>query len=461
MTCVSDSGFRISASDGPELTFSRFLALAKAESVKLKSKFAKTSPYLILPAENSAVSLIRIYASWLAGFTPVLISPDATANEKKDYKSQLAKGTKIYPELLLRKKEIAGIPSGVKLKPFTPLPRKEAVIIFTSGSTGKPKGIIHTFGSLTASAVLQNKLTNSGKNSEWLMSLPLYHIGGFMIFFRAMLSGSSLYIAGKSGAGYLKQLLTKKVITHLSLVPAQCSELLRTPEVFKQVKCLLLGGGPVEKRIIIKLRKRKIPTQIIYGSSETAAFCSAVQPEEVKNPKRLGTKPLRGVRFLAIDENRKTLPMGKEGRIIISSPGLFKGYTNGDKDTFFEYRKKQYYVTSDMGYIDSDGFVHITRRADSIIITGGKKVSVSEVEQALAEIPVVNAVKVFGIRDDYWGEMVCAAVAAEGISSEFLIAALKKKLSGFKIPKKWLILKELPKTALGKTDTAALIRMTG
>ena len=114
-----------------------------------------------------------------------------------------------------------------------------------------------------------------------------------------------------------------------------------------------------------------------------------------------------------------------------------------------------------MGYIDSDGFVHITRRADSIIITGGKKVSVSEVEQALAEIPAVNAVKVFGIRDDYWGEMVCAAVAAEGISSEFLTAALKKKLSGFKIPKKWLIMKELPKTALGKTDTAKLIRMTG
>lgn len=459
MTFASDSGFRISASDGSELTCSQFLALAKAESVKLKLRFAKTSPYIILPAENSAVSLIRIYATWLAGYTPVLISPDATANEKKDYKSQLAKETKIYSKLLLKKKEIAGIKSGLKLKPFTPLPRKEAVIIFTSGSTGKPKGIIHTFASLTASAALQNKLTKSGENSEWLMSLPLYHIGGFMIFFRAMLSGSGLYIAEKSGAGYLKELLPQKEITHLSLVPAQCSELLRTPEVFKRVKCLLLGGGPVEKKIIIELRKRKIPTQIIYGSSETAAFCSAVKPEEVKNPKRLGTKPLRGMRFMAIDEYRKPLLSDQEGKIVISSQGLFKGYTTGDQESFFEYRRRRFYITSDMGYIDSDGFIHITRRADSIIITGGKKVSVSEVEKTLVEIAGVTEAKVFGTKDDYWGEIVCAAVAANGISSEFLISALKKKLSGFKIPKNWLILRELPKTELGKTDTAALIRM--
>lgn len=461
MICASDSGFRISASDGVVLTCTRFLALARAESINLQSKFGKTSRYLILPADNSAVSLIRIYASWLAGFTPVLISPKATANEIQEYKDQLAKGTRIYPKLLLKKNEIAGIKSGLKPKPFTPTPGKEAVIIFTSGSTGNPKGIIHTFDSLTASAALQNKVTKSGKNSEWLLSLPLYHIGGFMILFRSMLSGSGLYIASSSGAVYLKELLAERAVTHLSLVPAQCSELLKTPEVFTQVKCLLLGGGPVEKTIILALKKQKIPTQIIYGSSETAAFCSAVKPEEVKNPKRLGTKPLKGVKFLAVDENRKPLPAGKEGRIVIHATSLLKGYLTAEEESFFELRKKRFYITSDMGYMDAQGFVHITRRADAIIITGGKKVSVSEVEKSLLEISGVTEAKVFGIKDHYWGEMVSAATAGENISEQFLTAELKKRISAFKIPKKWLILKKLPKTPLGKTDTAALIRMIG
>lgn len=443
------------------INYAHFSALCRKESVKASAKYQKNSPYVLVSAGNSLSALVRIYAAWMAGYTPVLISPAATKDELRDYRMQLPRGTKVYSKMMMSRNEIAAVRAGSRMRTFEPEDEKEAVVIFTSGSTGRPKGIVHTFGSLRGAAGMQNKVTRADVRSEWLLSLPLYHIGGFMIFFRAMMSGSGIYIAEKSGAAYLRGLLMERKITHLSVVPAQCSELLQTPEVFSNVKCVLLGGGPVEKRMIIELRKRKIPTQIIYGSSETAAFCSAVKPEDVKNPKRLGTKPLKGVKFLAVDENRKPLPAGKEGRIVLSSPSLFKGYLKSEQECFFEIRKRRYYITSDMGFIDGEGFVHITRRADAIIITGGKKVSVSEVERALLEIDGVDETKVFGVKDDYWGERVYAAVGAadEGVTAEFISSELKMKLSSYKVPKKWLIVTALPRTALGKVDTAGLMRM--
>ena len=162
---------------------------------------------------------------------------------------------------------------------------------------------------------------------------------------------------------------------------------------------------------------------------------------------------------IKIKSKNKSKNEKNNGEILVKSKSLFKKYYNDEQSTNEKF-KDGFYHTGDYGWIDNDGFLFVESRREDLIVTGGENVSAVEVELLIKLHPKVNDVIVFGIDDQIWGQKVCAAVVAKPDSSiyeEELNLFLKKSLAGYKIPKKFLFLKKLPRTELGKVMKDKLI----
>jgi acyl-CoA synthetase (AMP-forming)/AMP-acid ligase II len=135
------------------------------------------------------------------------------------------------------------------------------------------------------------------------------------------------------------------------------------------------------------------------------------------------------------------------------------GYVNEDETK--GVIKKGIYHTGDIGYLDEDGYLFIEGRKNFLISTGGENVNPIEVEKALLQHPLVAEAAVFPLKDEMWGEIICAAVVLKEKSTQLTLDQLKEflegKISGFKIPKKIFYLDQLPKTELGKVKKDELI----
>ena len=157
-----------------------------------------------------------------------------------------------------------------------------AVIIFTSGSTNKSKGIILSFNSLYNSAINSNQLLRYTHSDRWLASLPFYHIGGFSIITRSLLFGIPLIIPDSLSIEDLIVSLNKWQPTFISLVAAQLKKLV-DDEVSPnyEIKNCLIGGGFSDMELIVKAYELGWPVNIVYGSTETSSFVTALLKDEI------------------------------------------------------------------------------------------------------------------------------------------------------------------------------------
>jgi acyl-CoA synthetase (AMP-forming)/AMP-acid ligase II len=137
------------------------------------------------------------------------------------------------------------------------------------------------------------------------------------------------------------------------------------------------------------------------------------------------------------------------GEIIVKSNSLFKKYYN-DALTTTNSLKNGWYYSGDFGWINKNGFLYVGSRREDLIITGGENVSVKEIQNTILEIPFVKDAYVFGIPDKKWGQKVCAAVVLKNNAEKNLTSSLRTKLAGYKIPKQFYIVKNIPKNEMGK-----------
>ena len=166
--------------------------------------------------------------------------------------------------------------------------------------------------------------------------------------------------------------------------------------------------------------------------------------------------PLPGVE-VRITGPEGALPQGEAGAIEVRGPNVFKGYWRLPEKTAEEFRDG-WFVTGDMGAFDAGGYLSILGREKDLVITGGLNVYPAEVEAALDELPGVAASAVIGVPHPDFGEAVVACVVG-GVDPEVVRAALRDRLAGFKIPKRVIVLEELPRNAMGKVQKAELRRL--
>jgi O-succinylbenzoic acid--CoA ligase len=340
---------------------------------------------------------------------------------------------------------------------------KEASVIFTSGSKGVPKGAILTNGNHYYSALASNLNLELGAADCWLLSLPLYHVGGLSILHRCALAGASVYVTHGFKSEETNALMEASRITHLSLVPTMLQRLIESRGdklALGAVKAILLGGAPAPRKMIEKIRQLKLPVLTTYGMTESASQITSMSPGDPTEKLFTSGKPLEHIQLRIVDSVGKDVPPHAEGEIIIKGKTLFKAYL--DRDVWRRCHHDQWFATGDKGYFDFDGYVTVTGRVDDMFVSGGENIYPGEIEVEATSYPLVRACAVLAVHDAEWGKrpvLFVEPVETAEFDEQDMAAYLKTRLPRIKIPEKIISLNRLPRAAIGKLDYAALRKL--
>jgi fatty-acyl-CoA synthase len=164
-----------------------------------------------------------------------------------------------------------------------------------------------------------------------------------------------------------------------------------------------------------------------------------------------------------VDDLGVELAPERSGEIVVRGPNVFSGYWRNEKATR-DVLRDGWFRTGDIGSVDCDGYFYVHDRKKNIIISGGENISAAEVERALLEHPDIVDCGVIGRPDSRWNEVPVAYVVVRGgcaISAEALQAHMLARLARFKVPRDFVFVDDLPRTALGKVQHFKLKALAG
>ncbi|MGY0253895.1 o-succinylbenzoate--CoA ligase, partial [Limosilactobacillus reuteri] len=320
-----------------------------------------------------------------------------------------------------------------------------ASIMYTSGTTGKPKGVLQTFGNHFYSAV--SSALNLGLSSadKWLCVAPIFHISGFSIIMRGLIYGMTVRLVEKFRAEELERILANETVTIMSVVPFMLKKLIQqqnktNTHYNSAFRCMLLGGGTIDRETLEACLQRSIPVVQCYGMTETCSQIVALRSADALL--KLGSvgQPLFSTQ----------LKLSKDGEILLKTPALTPGYLNLP-DKLPSKMIDGWYRTGDIGHLDKEGYLYIDGRADEMLISGGENIFPQEVEQVYQRYPQINEVAVVGQNDSVWGQVPVAFVVSDRrLSPTKLINYGYEHLARYKVPQHYIFVSELPKNASGK-----------
>ncbi len=328
---------------------------------------------------------------------------------------------------------------------------QDAAWLFTSGTTGTPKAARLTRGNFIASAEASARNLGGGSEAPWLLCMPLFHVGGLAMVLRALLSRSTLVLHRRFDTDAVLQSLRMEKVAFLSVVPTQLRWLLdvagdeRAPS---SLRAVLVGGGPSGPELLSRARAQGWPVLQTYGLTEA---CSQVTTE------RLGHTDTDGsTAGLPLDCTR--VRISGEREILLQGPTLTPGYADAPEANADLFTADGWLRTGDLGELDERGRLRVLSRRVDLIISGGENVYPAEIEAVLATHPHVADCAVVPFADALWGEVPLALVTMRDAHSsppEALTAWCRTRLAGFKVPRRFLAVKEVPRNATGKLDRAS------
>jgi malonyl-CoA/methylmalonyl-CoA synthetase len=339
-------------------------------------------------------------------------------------------------------------------------PGHAAAIIFTSGTTGRPKGVLMRNELLAGKAYALAGALGYTAGDRLLHTLPLYHAHGLFMTLHCVLSvGASLLLLPRFDA--------TEVVRHLS----QASVFSGVPTMYRRLadepglraaaagaRLFISGSAPLAREVFDAFEQQSGHRLLeCWGMSET--MTNTANP--LRGERRAGSagKPLPGVVVRVVDAAGQPVAAGVPGVLEVGfSDPAFGSYWQRPAAEQPLLRDSRL-VTGDIGLLDGDGYLHIVGRTSEVIISGGYNIHPREVEIALEELPGVARAAVFAVPHPDYGEAVVAAIEpAEGATVQpvDVLAALRSRLVGYKLPKALFIEPALPLTELGKVKRAAL-----
>jgi malonyl-CoA/methylmalonyl-CoA synthetase len=337
-----------------------------------------------------------------------------------------------------------------------------AAIVYTSGTTGRSKGAMLSHGNLLSNARTLVEAWRFSQDDVLLHALPIFHVHGLFVATNTTLcAGASMIVLPKFDPHEVTGLLPRASV--LMGVPTFYTRLLACPALTRQaasrIRLFVSGSAPLlaETHRAFEARTGQAILER-YGMTETGMNTS--NPYE--GPRIAGTvgPPLPGVEVrITSPENGRELARGEIGIIEVRGPNVFQGYWRMPEKTAAEFRPGGWFITGDLGIMDSAGYASIVGRGKDLIITGGLNVYPKEVEAEIDSLAGVKESAVIGVPHADFGEAVTAVVTLEpgaATDEREILAALCGRLAKFKQPKRVIFVDDLPRNVMAKVQKAGL-----
>ncbi len=335
-----------------------------------------------------------------------------------------------------------------------------SVMLYTSGTTARPKGVPRRQRTERAAAlahVAQNLYANGERT---LGVMPLYHTMGVRSLLAMSLVGGAFVCLRRFDVALALELIAAERVTNLYLVPTLYHDLVHNPlfaaSDVSSVKKLGFAGAPMTDGLLKELQAAFKPELFVnhYGSSEIYTFTiDQNAPKKPGSAGRAGINQMVRVVKLGARSVDDIAAAGEEGEIIALLAGdeSFEGYWRRPEADAKALREG-WYFTGDTGFADADGDLFVTGRVDDMIISGGENISPVEIESCLSLHAGVSEVAVVGLPDERWGRVVTAFIKRRAaIEAEELDAFCRSSgLAGFKRPRRYIFVAEIPKSPVGK-----------
>jgi long-chain acyl-CoA synthetase len=363
---------------------------------------------------------------------------------------------------------IVGLPEATRGLPRTTIADEYigTAMLYSSGTTGRPKGILRPLAENPPAQQMPlfdflQKLWQYREGMIYLSPAPLYHSAPQAAVNLAIRIGATVIIMESFDPERYLELVEKWGVTHSQLVPTMFSRMLKLPEATRRrydlssLEIAVHAAAPCPSLVKDDMIKWWGPIiHEYYGATEGLGFTACNSTEWLAHRGTVGKVLLGELHIL--DEDMKPSPAGKPGTVWFKTASPFEYFKDPNKTSEARSPDGSMSTVGDVGYVDSDGFLHLTDRATFMIISGGVNIYPQECENLLITHPKIADAAVFGVPNADLGEEVKAVVQPmPGIAAcpdlaEELILFCSQSLSRQKVPRSIDFEAELPRLPTGK-----------
>ena len=333
----------------------------------------------------------------------------------------------------------------------------EAVLVFSSGTTGLPKAVRHTHGSMTSATAHWCAALGLGPDDRFQVATPPSHILGLLNLLAAAEAGATVRLHPRFDLDEVLHAIERERMTLEMAVAPIALALANHPHLedvdLSSLRYIMWGATPVSESVARTVTERTgVRWLPAYGASELPVL--AVNPVDDPAAWRLDSAglPPPEVELRVVDlDTGEVLPAGEVGEIQARSPSLMAGYLPDEANA--EAFVDGWYRTGDIGWLEPEGWVHLTDRAKEMIKVKGFQVAPAEVEAVLHGHPAVLDCAVFGVPDEAAGEVPVAAVQLDpdlAVTVEELQRLVADTLANYKQLREVVVVDAIPRLPSGK-----------
>jgi len=350
---------------------------------------------------------------------------------------------------------------------------RRAMILYTSGTTSKPKGVVTTHKNIEAQITTLVNAWEWEQDDSILNILPMHHVHGIINVMSCTLwSGAFCEFLPKFDAKKVWNVIKSGRLTLFMAVPTIYYKLIsfweespseeqkKMSEAASKLRLMVSGSAALPVPVLEKWRNITGQTLLErYGMTEIGMGLSNSYRGE-RRPGHVGL-PLPGVKMRLVDSDNSPVGENEPGEFQIKGLSVFKEYWQKPEATQKAFTGDGWFITGDIGMLNDGLYKILGRDSVDIIKSGGYKISALEIEDVLRKHELVDDCAVVGLPNEEWGEIVSACIVSEMDDIDFKGVAnwLKDYLPAYKIPRRYIVQKELPRNVLGKVTKNELKKL--